>query len=666
MARVVPVGPIDPELYAFAKKEAEKAERNPRYVPKKRETPAHTVFYRRAGATVKAFVIDKIAPVWTGKDQTYALPVVQNMPQENIPQVVIEYKQSNTFHFAIPSFYLIHGFNGYESRKATCGVLVGSENSNFVDYVYVAQEENFDVVDNSVEVMFESDNSIDPLNPHDMRPTGEIHVLNSSLPYEYDGNYRPVYDYKLTNYAVGLYISESKLIIKNSHLTFPNGILPSIRKVFDEIAYPNTVTAKHVYNYAESTESAIDKNIMYSRFNTLNFDAKTSNDILPPDLVQIAYRSEALKYCFNPADVWFSYFNIGGRPRRTSSYPTSTTSTSSVVSNSGKATVFIAAATDCIGEFYHVEISASTAGMVAAPPWKIEEVTEEENPYADTLLRPHGPQKPAQRTITLYKNGESVVSVSVTEPESVPPSHPLYDAYIKGNTYGDIDIGHFVADVRANLLSWSPIYVQLHASMEPTGGVAILFCVTKWHAAIRDDFYVDALDCASVFVKSGIFALGYDLQDGGEVHCVLFIPNPTPEDLHPVIHMSRVGEPKNYYILKPHKKYDPEKETELNRFTRASLFVSAKNPNPTEKGRRCYISFDDGVCMDLTDFADALAADPDISAEDWDGRPFKYSPMEPIDVDSAGYNYYDFKPRRIKRAYAPQWVRAYYDYEDAQ
>ena len=78
------------------------------------------------------------------------------------------------------------------------------------------------------------------------------------------------------------------------------------------------------------------------------------------------------------------------------------------------------------------------------------------------------------------------------------------------------------------------------------------------------------------------------------------------------------------------------------------------------------ISFDDGVCMDLTDFADALAADPDISAEDWDGKPFRYSPMEPIDADAADYDYYDFKPRRIKRAYAPQWVRAYYDYEDAQ
>lgn len=63
MARVVPVGPIDPELCAFAKKEAEKAERNPRYVPKKMETPAHSVFYRRVGEAVKAFVLDKIAPI---------------------------------------------------------------------------------------------------------------------------------------------------------------------------------------------------------------------------------------------------------------------------------------------------------------------------------------------------------------------------------------------------------------------------------------------------------------------------------------------------------------------------------------------------------------------------------------------------------------------------
>ena len=77
MARVVPVGPIDPELYAFAKKEAEKAERNPRYAPKKRETPAHTVFYRRVGATVKAFVIDKIAPI-TFSSPGSVLPIKPN------------------------------------------------------------------------------------------------------------------------------------------------------------------------------------------------------------------------------------------------------------------------------------------------------------------------------------------------------------------------------------------------------------------------------------------------------------------------------------------------------------------------------------------------------------------------------------------------------------
>lgn len=658
MARVVPVGPIDPELCAFAKKEAEKAERNPRYVPKKRETPAHTVFYRRAGATVKAFVIDKIAPIWTGKDQTYALPVVQSMAQENIPQAVVEYKQSNIFQFAIPYFHSVHGFNGYESRRTTYRVLGESTNSNFVDYVYVAQDENYEVVDNSVEVVFRRDYES---FFGDFKAETGLKILNTSSPYEYDEEYRVLYDYEYTH---PLYQYEGKYPIRNDMLTFPSGILPTIKKV--TVDENSAAEERHIYNYAESTELVVHKNIMYTKFNSLNFDAKTSSEILAPDLIHIAYRSEALKYNFSPSDVWFSYFNIGGRLRRTSSYPTSTTSTSSVVSNSGKATVFVAAATDCIGEFYHVEISASTAGMVAAPPWEIEEVTVEENPYADTLLRPRGPQIPPQRTITLYKNGDSVVSFNVEAPESVPPNHPRYYDYINSNSYGGVGIGSFVVDVTAHMLGYSPIDVRLHASMEPTGGVAIVFCITNAHSAIEGDFGIDALDCASVFVKSGVFALGYDYQAQGEKHCVVFIPNPTPEELHPVIHMSKVGEPKNYYILMPHKKYDPEKETELNRFTRASLFVSAKNPNPTEKGRRCYISFDDGVCMDLTDFADALEADPNISAEDWDGKPFRYSPMEPIDADAADYDYYDFKPRRIKRAYAPQWVRAYYDYEDAQ
>ena len=56
MARVVPVGPIDPELYAFAKKEAEKAERNPRYVPKNCPADRGQIIYKRIGNAVKAII----------------------------------------------------------------------------------------------------------------------------------------------------------------------------------------------------------------------------------------------------------------------------------------------------------------------------------------------------------------------------------------------------------------------------------------------------------------------------------------------------------------------------------------------------------------------------------------------------------------------------------
>lgn len=56
MARVVPVGPIDPVLYAFAKKEAEKAERNPRYVPKNCPADRGQIIYKRIGNAVKAII----------------------------------------------------------------------------------------------------------------------------------------------------------------------------------------------------------------------------------------------------------------------------------------------------------------------------------------------------------------------------------------------------------------------------------------------------------------------------------------------------------------------------------------------------------------------------------------------------------------------------------
>ena len=57
MAKVIPVGPIDPVLYAFAKKEAEKAERNPRYAPKNCPADRGQIIYKRIGNAVKALVI---------------------------------------------------------------------------------------------------------------------------------------------------------------------------------------------------------------------------------------------------------------------------------------------------------------------------------------------------------------------------------------------------------------------------------------------------------------------------------------------------------------------------------------------------------------------------------------------------------------------------------
>lgn len=56
MARVVPVGPLDAELYGFAKKEAERAERDPRYKPKNCPAERGQIVYKRIGAMVKAIV----------------------------------------------------------------------------------------------------------------------------------------------------------------------------------------------------------------------------------------------------------------------------------------------------------------------------------------------------------------------------------------------------------------------------------------------------------------------------------------------------------------------------------------------------------------------------------------------------------------------------------
>ena len=136
----------------------------------------------------------------------------------------------------------------------------------------------------------------------------------------------------------------------------------------------------------------------------------------------------------------------------------------------------------------------------------------------------------------------------------------------------------------------------------------------------------------------------------------MFIPIERPED---GISVLEVDSDSTIYKLRPHKKFEQEPteaDPDNTRIQYANLFVRYKSEDG--KPRRCYAAFDDGVCVDLSEFADALKANPGVTAEDWKDQPFRYSPVENYESP--------WHPRRIKRDYAPQWVRAYYDYEDAQ
>lgn len=63
MARVIYTGPLNPVIFARAKKEAEKAERIKGYTPRVIKTPSHTVVYSKTGPEVKAVVMDMLAPI---------------------------------------------------------------------------------------------------------------------------------------------------------------------------------------------------------------------------------------------------------------------------------------------------------------------------------------------------------------------------------------------------------------------------------------------------------------------------------------------------------------------------------------------------------------------------------------------------------------------------
>ena len=74
MARVIYTGPLNPVIFARAKKEAEKAERIKGYTPRVIKTPAHTVVYSKTGPEVKAVVMDMLAPI-TFSTPGSAIPV---------------------------------------------------------------------------------------------------------------------------------------------------------------------------------------------------------------------------------------------------------------------------------------------------------------------------------------------------------------------------------------------------------------------------------------------------------------------------------------------------------------------------------------------------------------------------------------------------------------
>lgn len=77
MARVIYTGPLNPVIFARAKKEAEKAERIKGYTPRIIKTPSHTVVYSKTGAEVKAVVMDMLAPI-TFSIPGSAIPVAPN------------------------------------------------------------------------------------------------------------------------------------------------------------------------------------------------------------------------------------------------------------------------------------------------------------------------------------------------------------------------------------------------------------------------------------------------------------------------------------------------------------------------------------------------------------------------------------------------------------
>lgn len=658
MAKVIPVGPLNPELYAFAKKQAERAERVPGYVPKKVETPAHSIIYRRAGGAVKAFVIDKIAPVLMGRDWTHALPVVPPLPQGTLPERYEEEAESQTAYFQTGT---VANPKRYKAKLTSVSQVNGLAGFSTEAYVVGLSEQV--IVDGGSIVI---DGVVDHQSVHRMQVFEAPHEYETdTAPAGGGGIPRPVVRFEsLTDGAV----TESRVEGVNVHVEYngsPGGYHPLAGTTGTVVSARNYQAYGDSYsevklNFIKSHAASAESRLLYARLSPDTLKAKSKEDIRPSEVQEAFICGYIHSYAFDPLDwsfygftqnldlfpstayrrylstnpspdVWENGSNDHPEvdPDEPYNTPKESTSAANLQFTGGKMAWLPALAVDCRGDVYYLQTSRDVPASSEAPPW------------SDSPEFAYYQEFPDAYTIGLFKDGERVATVKTVE-ASTKYRHRWMRIIETPQAHSQAAISRDGHD---------PLLI---GSMEPEGGAATLFPSDKLYGSFNFDYFAGS--CA--FVKAGIFLLGWDQRpEGAGKSCVLFIPNPTPDEKHPVIHASEDGPP-NFHLLRPHKQYSRDEPEFADRFTRAALFVGARKETETESGRRCYITFDDGVCVDLTDFPKDMGEEGG-SAEDWNGRPFKYAPIEPWD-DPDG----NCPPRRIKRDFAPKWVQAYYDHED--
>lgn len=713
MARVVPVGPIDPELYAFAKKEAEKAERNPRYVPKKRETPAHTVFYRRAGATVKAFVIDKIAPVLVPIGSGNALPVIPQLPSDVIPDDEYEEKTTKVANAR---------FQKYRSHDYRATSLTGAVHRSFISGQHVYSKTR-NVVDGGYTYRYVSPpdgTTYATLHVHDANAP-ELGYVSLEDPADY-GEPLPIIKYKLEISRTGSHQVPNGVYELNDFPEYHVGKYTGgerykdkygVDQVVAEVYYSNSMglaaTPVSIYekitdseyekviksNFVKYASLEIERHLLVATIDKNSFSAKSADDIRPPVVLSgdsLGFRANIIQeYHYDPRELGYMgqldyevMAELGAGcdvmwQVQTLALPSNTNRANAPINRYLNKTIdggyaydynlplvpedertksyarvsapgnrhisLVGMAIDSLGDVYHLvfvfesEIPESTweyANYIGETP---------EERHARIWHRFGGGAR-----YELYRNGAFARVV-----KEVSSSDMLGEHETTAIDWHALDDSSQIANwMRSFYVKNHNVVEHIYGYADKSGGCAVVFSKARaeTHLSAQQGFGATAL------TDDGLFSLNFDMsfQEIKKDMYAMFIPIERPED---GISVLEVDSDSTIYKLRPHKKFEQKPikaDPDNTRIQYANLFVRYKSEDG--KPRRCYAAFDDGVCVDLSEFADALKANPGVTAEDWKDQPFRYSPVE--NYESA------WRARRIKRDYAPQWVRAYYDYEDAQ